>query len=160
MPFDILQYPFVRGGLPTDIVFRCEPIDGNRCRHAFERCPFDRNLANGAGDDLDMDIPGFEDGKYLVQFLVSHQRFSSNDGYMKRLVLIDEANHAIHQRLTLKVADLPQYGIAAEMIRPVGITARATERTLFGNFDREDWWPAGKYRFPATEDFLHLHSQN
>ncbi len=160
MPFDVLQNSFVRGWLPADIVFRRQTIDGDCCCHSLEFCPFDGNRPNGAGDDLDVNIPGFEDGQYLIQLSETHQWFSTDNGHMQRPVLIHQTNHSIDQSLSLKIADLPKYGISPKMIRPVCITARASERAFLCNFNRQNRWTAGKNGFPPVEDFSEMHSQN
>jgi hypothetical protein len=107
-----------------------------------------------------MNIPGFENRQYLVQLPETHQWFSTNNRHVQRPVLIHQINDSIYQSLSLKITDLPKYGIPPEMIRPVCITAGASERAFLRNLNRQNRWPARKDRLPPVEDFSEMHSQN
>src|SRR4051812_28136318 len=110
MTFGIFQNSLVGRWLAADVVFGSKTIDRYCRRHSFDFCPLDGNGSNSAGDDLDMNIPGFENWQDLIQLPETHQRFSTDDGYMQRPVLIHESNHSIDQSLSLKITDLPKYG--------------------------------------------------
>jgi hypothetical protein len=49
--------------------------------------------------------------------------------------LVHQTNDSIYQSLSLKITDLPKYGITSEVIRTIGITAGAGERAFLGNFN-------------------------
>jgi hypothetical protein len=107
-----------------------------------------------------MNIPGFENGQYLIQLPETYQWLSTNDGHVQRPVLVHQTNDSIYQSLSLKITDLPKYGITPEMIRPVCIAAGASERAFLRNLNRQNRRPAGKDRLPPVEDFSEMHSQN
>jgi hypothetical protein len=58
---------------------------------------------------------------------------------MQRLVLINYFQDAIHQFLTFAVTQLAESDSAAQMFGFIRITARAAQRALASNFDREGW---------------------
>ena len=78
-----------------------------------------------------------EDRQQGVQLAEAHQRLAADDREVDRLVLVDQLQHALHERVALVVGDLAQRDVAAEMIVAEGIAARATQRTLTRDFDRQ-----------------------
>ena len=73
----------------------------------------------------------------LVQLAKADQRLAADDRDVQRLVLVDQSHEPIDELLALVVADLPQRDAAAQMLVAVGVTARAAQRTLAGDFDRQ-----------------------
>jgi hypothetical protein len=83
-----------------------------------------------------VNIPSFENGQNLIQLPETYQRFSADNGHVQRAVLIHQPDHSIYQLLSLKITDLPKYGITPEMIRPVRITTGASQRAFLRNLNR------------------------
>jgi hypothetical protein len=108
MALDVLEDSFICGGFPPNVVFRCEPVDGNSERHSPELRPFERNWPDGAGDDLSMDIARLQYGQNLIEFPIAHQWFSTYDGHMERTVFLNHLQYAVDEFLAAKIADLPQ----------------------------------------------------
>jgi hypothetical protein len=69
---------------------------------------------------------------------------------MKRPVLVDDGQHSIYQLVSLEVGELPKLGCASKMGRVERITARAAQRTFFGDFDGKGGSGTGKDAGPCV----------
>jgi hypothetical protein len=89
---------------------------------------------------------------------MANERFAADDGQVQRPVLVDEREDAVDQRLAFQVADIAERDRSTEVIVAVGITARAAERTLAGDFNREVRSIAKQNLAPSANHALHEYS--
>lgn len=64
------------------------------------------NGAEGAGHNLDVNAAAVKLGQQRLQFAVADQRVSSDEGEMKRTVLIHQVENAFYQRVTFEIGQL------------------------------------------------------
>ena len=83
-------------------------------------------------------MPPGQPGQDLVQLFVSNERLPANDGNMKRTVLVDQRQEPFNEPVTAEVAELSKIDRVPQMVAGVRIAPGAGERTLAGDFDRED----------------------
>jgi hypothetical protein len=88
---------------------------------------------------------------------VAHERITSHEGDMKRLVIVDDGQHFFYQLVSLEIGELAKLGCASKMGRVERITARAAQGAFFGDFDGKGGRETGKYIGPCVEDFGLLH---
>jgi hypothetical protein len=69
---------------------------------------------------------------------------------MQRFVTVYQADDAVDEFLTFKIADLPKNGLTSQMIRTVGIAPRACKRTLLRDFNGQKWGAANQDGFPSA----------
>jgi hypothetical protein len=74
-----------------------------------------------------------------VQLAVSHHRLTAHQRYLQRLQAIHQLDHPANQIIAALVAQLAQRYLAAEMVCPVGIAARAAQRAFTRDFDGKQW---------------------
>ena len=70
-------------------------------------------------------------------------------------MLADELDDAVDERLSLEIAQLAQGEAAAEMLVAVRVTARAAQRTLARDLDRERRRVAGENSTPGLHNPVH-----
>src|SRR5688572_17481686 len=71
---------------------------------------------------------------------------------------IDECHEALDELLALVVGQPSKRDVAAKVIVAVGIAARASERTLFRDFDRQIWTVSGENPSPRVDHVLRVHA--
>ena len=82
MTGNILQHSCIGRGPAANIVLRLQPVDGNDdCQFGIV-CPFRRNLAKGAGNDLNEDVALTQLGQENRQLAKAHQWISTDDRQM------------------------------------------------------------------------------
>src|SRR5664279_686441 len=117
-----------------------------------------RYLPEGAGHKLHMNAPPVQLGKQFFEFAKSHQRVASYQRHMQRPMLLNQAQHALHQVAAFVVCELTQRDARqAQVPFLVGIAPRTTQRTLARAFDRNRWCPAGENGSPCSQYFRCLH---
>lgn len=122
-----------------------------------DAAPFERNGANGAGDDLDFDIHGVQLGEEDGQFAVANQRFAADDGKMQGFDAANEREDGGDQGIATKVTELAERANRAQVVRLVRVTARTAERAFLGDFEREERPLPAKDFAPGRSDVFELH---
>ena len=60
-------------------------------------------------------------------------------------MLSNQFEHALDERVATEIVHLPERDDAAQMIRLIRIAARTAQRTLPGDFDRQQWAIASEH---------------
>jgi hypothetical protein len=66
-----------------------------------------------------------------------NERLSADKRHLHWLMLVNESEHAFDEGITAPVVHLTERDDAPQVLRLIGIAARAMERTLAGDFDRQ-----------------------
>jgi hypothetical protein len=93
-------------------------------------------LAEGAGDDLNVESTRHELGHESFAFPISNQRVAAHQRQVQRSENIDEFENAADERLSLAIGQTAQRSVTSQVIVVVCIAARAMERALLRYFDR------------------------
>jgi hypothetical protein len=96
-------------------------------------------------------------GNNLLEFTVAHERVATDDGYVKRLVLIDEREDFANQLVSLEIGKLAENFATAEMGCVERVTAGAPEGTFFGDLDGHRGGTATQDSGPCLKDFGSFH---
>ena len=73
---------------------------------------------------------------------------------MKRTVLVDQRQEPFNEPVTAEVAELSKIDQVPQMVAGVRIAPGAGERTLAGDFDREDGSVTLQHPPPGTDDVI------
>ena len=82
MSFDVFQNSIVGGRLPPNVMLRRQTVDRNDQSHWADRLPFERNRANRAGHELDVDPARRDLRQNLIQFTKADQWLAADDREM------------------------------------------------------------------------------
>jgi hypothetical protein len=134
---NILEDALVGGGLAPLVVLRLQAIDGHDYVESAEAAPFRGDDAEGAGDDLNVDVASVDLGEEHLQLAVTNEWVSSDEGDMQRLLSIDNGEDVPDEVVSLEIRELAKLGFAAEMSGIEGVAAGTTKWALFGDFDGE-----------------------
>jgi hypothetical protein len=77
-----------------------------------------------------------KDRENSVQLAVPNHGFPADQGNMNGTMFPHESEHTFDERISAKVAQLPQRNASGEMVLAVGVAARAVEWTLPRDLDR------------------------
>jgi hypothetical protein len=134
----VLQDSFVGGGGSTEIVFGLQAVDGDYDVEALELLPVRWDDAEGTGDYLDVNSATVKLGDDEFELAMPDQGVASDEGDMKRPVLIDNLEDVANQLIVLVVGKLTESDASpgAEVSGIVGVAARAAQGAFTGNFDR------------------------
>ena len=116
------------------------PAAGHRWKQRFASGaadPFLRYRPDGAGHQLCVDTPLCKLRQDMVELAKPDERLAPDDREVQGAMPIDEPHHAVDERLSLQIPDIPQGHAAPEMVVAVGVAAGAAERTFPSDFDRE-----------------------
>jgi hypothetical protein len=105
---DVLEYSIIGRRFASRIMLGRQPINGDGNSETPYVPPLQWNWANGAGDDLSVNSTRREQGKEQRQFTETHERFTTHERDVQRLVLIHQAQDSFYQVLTSVVAHLAQ----------------------------------------------------
>ncbi len=84
---------------------------------------------------------------------MTNERLAADERDVNGLVLADELQHTIDERVTAEIAELAQGDIAAEVRVTIGVTAGTTERALASDLDGEQWYATGEDTTPGGKNF-------
>src|SRR5947209_13492089 len=101
----------------------------------MDSTPLRGNFADGARDELRMNVTAGQLRKNRAELAEPHQRFAADDRDVQRPLSIDQGEHAVNQLLSLEVADFAERDFAAEMFVAVRVAARTPQRAFTGDFD-------------------------
>jgi hypothetical protein len=82
VPANVFENPFVGRGRTPLVVFRLQAIDGHNDVQARNVSPRNRDLANGAGNELYFDLHVGQLREQDSEFVVTNQRFSAYDRHV------------------------------------------------------------------------------
>jgi len=92
---NVFENAFVGGGLTANVVVFGQAVDGDSEAHAGEFHPFTRDGNYAAGDDEGEDFHFGEDGQDATEFAMADERFTADDGDVKRFVPANEFKNAV-----------------------------------------------------------------
>jgi hypothetical protein len=133
---DVFENAFVRGGFASLVMFRLKSVDRHHDIKFLELFPSGRDDPESARNDLGMHSTAFDLRQKQFKLAVAHERVASDQGDMKRPVLVDDSEHSLYQFVSLEVGELAKLARASKMSRVERIATRAAQRALFGDFDR------------------------
>ena len=96
-------------------------------------------------------------GSSVVELAKPHERFAADDRQMQWLQPVDDVDHAVDQFLALVVGKLSQNDVAAEVGVAIGVAARAPQRTLARDLNRQVRPVAREDAPPSLEDGTGFH---
>jgi hypothetical protein len=95
---------------------------------------------------LDVDAALEQEGDHGFDFAIADEGVAADEGEVEGFEAVDDFEDAIDEGLALAVGEAAEGGAAAEVAVVIGVTARAAERALLGDFN-------GQRRLLAREDF-------
>ena len=135
-----------------------EAVNGDHQVQPRQKRPRERDGSKSTGDQLDKNSQPFQSGEEDFHFPEPDQWVSTDDGEVEWAVSPHQGQHALDQRLSLKVGELSQIGTASQMPILVGITPRTVERTFPGDFNGKGWKPTLQDSSPGMHHFDGLHT--
>ena len=154
---NVLQNAIVSCRFAARVVFRWESVNGYDDFEFVELIPFQRDFSYGARYHVRAYSPGREARQDFVQFPESDKRFATDNRNMQRPMGIDELHKSMDEFSAFIVAHLPEHDAPAEMFAAVRIASRATQWTLFRDFNRQGGCAACEDRLPSAKDFGSFH---
>ena len=85
------------------------------------------------------------------------ERLATDNRKVHRPMALDDVQHAVDELLSLEVRELAQHDVAAEMRVAVGVAARAAQRTLARDLDRQVRLVPCEDPAPRLEDCAAFH---
>jgi hypothetical protein len=133
---DIFEDSVVGRRGATEVVLGLEAVDGYDDVEALEVLPMSRNGAECAGHNLGVDASAVKFGEDGFQFTKTNEGISSDEGDVKRFKFVDSFENVSDQLVIFEIGQLTEGGISvsSEVGGIVGVTSRAAQRTLSGNF--------------------------
>ncbi len=115
MPGDIFDDPVVGCRTAPYIMLRLKSINGNRNIESRDGRPTQRNLAESAGHQLNVDAALGQLRQQNIQFAITNKRITANNREMQRTVFIHQRQHFDYEIITLVVRELPKRKSFARM---------------------------------------------
>jgi hypothetical protein len=119
----------------------------------FETSPTGRYGPECAGHNLDVYSSREKQRNHRFDFAVSNERITAYQRQVEWFKAIDNVEHTIDERLPLAIVEAPQRNSTTQVAVLIGITARASERTLFRYFDGQGGRSTFEDLAPGPDDF-------
>ena len=110
-----------------------------------------------ARDHLHVHAHGGELWQQRLELAEPHERLAADDRQMQRPMASDDVEDAVDQFLSLEVRELTQDDVAAEVLIAVGVAARAPQRALARDLDRQVGPIAREDPAPGLDDCACFH---
>jgi hypothetical protein len=105
---EVLQYTLVSCWCATYIVFGLQAVDGDDDVETLKVSPMRGNGAKGAGDNLDVNAAAVEFWQDRLELAVADEGVATDEGDVKRLVLVDYAENIFYKGVFLVVGQLAE----------------------------------------------------
>lgn len=96
MALDVPQDAFICRGRAPYVVIGLQAVNRDDQMQSFDLRPLRRNLANGAGDQLDFDAHLIQSRQQDVQFAEPDKRLAAHDGEVERAMASNQRQHAVN----------------------------------------------------------------
>ncbi len=123
----------------------------------MDRTPFERNGANGAGDQLRFHAEAVEPGKELTELAVADQRLAANDGDVNRPEAANDDGGA-HQIRAAIIGEPAEGDQRTEVFGLVRIASGAMQRTFPGDLEGEKGRVSAEDAAPNAQNLPVLHA--
>jgi hypothetical protein len=139
-------------------MFRLKSVDRHHDIELLEFLPSGRDDPEGARNDLGMHSTALDLRQKQLKLTTAHEGIASDEGDMKRPVLVDDSEHSLYQLVSLEIGEFAKLSRASKMRWVKRVTARAAQRAFFGDFDGKGGRGTGKDTGPCMDDFGFFHS--